>query len=72
MIAACEKGKRGECYIMSNDVVTMASITEDIQIIDIPMNYAALYMRHVIFSSLALIYHIWLDIHESESRKENR
>ena len=23
MIAACEKGRRGECYIMSNDVVTM-------------------------------------------------
>ena len=51
-----------------NTVLPMASITEDIQIIDIPMNYMALYMRPVIFSSLALIYRIWLDLHEAESQ----
>ena len=45
-----------------NTVLPMASITEDIQRIDIPMNYASLYMRPVIFSSLALIYRIWLDL----------
>ena len=49
-----------------NTVLPMASITEDIQIIDIPMNYMALYMRPVIFSSLALIYRIWLDLHEAD------
>ena len=51
-----------------NTVLPMASVTEDIQIIDIPMNYMALYMRPVIFSSLALIYRIWLDLHEAESQ----
>ena len=54
-----------------NTALPMASITEDIQIIDIPMNYMALYMRPVIFSSLALIYRIWLDLHNSERQKEN-
>ena len=55
-----------------NTALPMASITEDIQIIDIPMNYMALYMRPIIFSSLALIYRIWLDLHNSERQKENR
>ena len=54
-----------------NTALPMASITEDIQIIDIPMNYMALYMRPVIFSSLALIYRIWLDLHNSERQKDN-
>ena len=49
-----------------NTALPMASITEDIQSIDIPMNYMALYMRPVIFSSLALIYRIWLDLHEAD------
>ena len=39
-----------------NTVHPMASVAGDIQPIDIPMNYASLYMRPVIFSSLALIY----------------
>ena len=55
-----------------NTALPMASITEDIQIIDIPMNYMALYMRPVIFSSLALIYRIWLDLQKSERQEENR
>ena len=54
-----------------NTALPMASITEDIQIIDIPMNYMSLYMRPVIFSSLALIYRIWLDLHNSERQKDN-
>ncbi len=55
-----------------NTVIPMASITEDIQSIDIPMNYAALYMRPVIFSSLALIYRIWLDLRKAQSQGGNR
>ena len=55
-----------------NTALPMASITEDIQIIDIPMNYLALYMRPVIFSSIALIYRIWLDLQEAWGQKENR
>ena len=55
-----------------NTVLPMASITEDIQSIDIPMNYAALYMRPVIFSSLALIYRIWLDLRKAQIQGENR
>ena len=54
-----------------NTALPMASIKEDIQIIDIPMNYMALYMRPIIFSSLALIYRIWLDLHNSERQKDN-
>ena len=49
-----------------NTKLPMASITEDIEIIDIPMNYMSLYMRPVIFSSLALIYRIWLDLNKRE------
>ena len=55
-----------------NTVLPMASITEDVQRIDIPMNYAALYMRPVIFSSLALIYRIWLDLKKNEIRQDKR
>ena len=55
-----------------NTVLPMASITEDIQHIDIPMNYLSLYMRPVIFSSLALIYRIWLDLYKAGNRAENR
>ena len=54
-----------------NTMLPMASITEDIESVDIPMNYLALYMRPVIFSSLALIYRIWLDLHKAEGRREN-
>ena len=50
-----------------NTILPMASITEDIERIDIPMNYLALYMRPVIFSSLALIYRVWLDLRKAES-----
>ena len=55
-----------------NTVLPMASITEDIQHIDIPMNYLSLYMRPVMFSSLALIYRIWLDLQKAVNRVENR
>ena len=55
-----------------NTVLPMASITEDIQHIDIPMNYLSLYMRPVIFSSLALIYRIWLDLYKAGNRAESR
>jgi len=54
-----------------NTALPMASITEDIQIIDIPMNYMALYMRPVIFSSLALIYRVWLDLHEAGNQRDD-
>ena len=45
-----------------NTVYPMATITEDIESADIPLNYLSLYMRPVIFSSFALIYRIWLDL----------
>ena len=51
-----------------NTIWPMASITEDIERTDIPMNYLSLYMRPVIFSSFALIYRIWLDLKKAESR----
>ncbi len=51
-----------------NTIWPMASITEDIELTDIPMNYLSLYMRPVLFSSFALIYRIWLDLKKAESR----
>ena len=55
-----------------NTALPMASITEDVQSIDIPMNYLSLYMRPVIFSSLALIYRIWLDLYKDRSQRKSR
>ena len=55
-----------------NTLLPMASITEDIQRIDVPMNYLSLYMRPVIFSTLALIYRIWLDLYKAGNRAESR
>ena len=54
-----------------NTVLPMPSVTEDIQLIDIPMNYLSLYMRPVIFSSLALIYRIWLDLRKAGNRLDS-
>ena len=54
-----------------NTVFPMASITEDFQIIDIPMNYMALYMRPVIFASLALVHRRWLDLRKARSQKNH-
>ena len=48
-----------------NTAFPMAAIREDVQSIDIPMNYLALYMRPVIFSSLALVYRVWLDLQKA-------
>lgn len=50
-----------------NTARPMPSITEDIETLDIPMNYMALYMRPVIFSSIALIYRVWLDLKDQSS-----
>lgn len=50
-----------------NTVIPMTAITGDTQSIDIPLNYASLYMRPVIFGSLALAYRVWLDRDRSES-----
>ena len=55
-----------------NTVLPMVSITEDVQRIDIPMNYASLYMRPVIFSSLALIYRIWIDLKRNGNLPDKR
>lgn len=46
---------------VENVIVPFATITEDFQTIDIPLNYAALFMRPVLMASLALTYRVWLD-----------
>ena len=46
---------------VENVIMPFASITDDFQIVDIPLNYAALFMRPVLFSSLALLYQVRLD-----------
>ena len=54
-----------------NTVFPMPTIREDIQSTDIPMNYLSLYMRPVIFSSLALVYPVWLDLRKTGEREIN-
>lgn len=46
---------------IENLIVPFSEITDDVQLIDIPLNYAALFMRPVLFASLALAYRVWLD-----------
>ena len=46
---------------VENLIMPFASITDDFQIVDIPLNYAALFMRPVLFASLALLYQVRLD-----------
>ena len=51
-----------EFFIAVENVITpFASITDDFQLVDIPLNYASLFMRPVLFSSLALLYQVRLD-----------
>ena len=47
---------------VENAIMPFASITDDFQPIDIPLNYAALFMRPILFGSLALSYRVWLDL----------
>ena len=46
---------------IENVIAPFASISGDMQLIDIPLNYAALFMRPVLFASLALSYRVWLN-----------
>lgn len=46
---------------VENVIVPFASITNDFQPVDIPLNYASLFMRPVLFASLALAYRAWLE-----------
>ena len=45
---------------VENVVVPFSTITEDIQPADIPLNYAALFMRPALFASLTLSYRVWI------------
>ena len=46
---------------IENVAIPMSSITDDFQLVDIPLNYASLFMRPVLFSSLTLVYSVWRD-----------
>ena len=46
---------------IENVAVPMSSITDDFQLVDIPLNYASLFMRPVLFASLTLTYSVWRD-----------
>lgn len=46
---------------IENLIMPFASITDDFQIVDIPLNYTALFMRPVLFATLALLYQVRLD-----------
>ena len=46
---------------VENVLMPFSSITDDIQPVDIPLNYLSLFMRPVLFASLTLAYRFWLD-----------
>ena len=46
---------------VENVIVPFSNITDDAQLIDIPLNYMSLFMRPVLLASLALIYRVWMD-----------
>ena len=46
---------------VENVAIPFSTIVGDFQAVDIPLNYAALFMRPVLFGSLALAYRVWLD-----------
>lgn len=46
---------------VENVIVPFSNVTDDIQLIDIPLNYMSLFMRPVLLASLALVYRVWLD-----------
>ena len=46
---------------VANVIVPMESITGDIQKIDVPLNYQALFIRPALFASIALAHQVWLD-----------
>ena len=46
---------------VENVIMPFASITDDFQLIDIPLNYASLFMRPVLFATLTLLYQVRLD-----------
>lgn len=46
---------------VENVAIPFSTITDDFQSIDIPLNYAALFMRPALFASLALAYRVWLE-----------
>ena len=46
---------------VENVTVPFASIVNDFQAVDIPLNHASLFMRPVLFASLALAYRVWLE-----------
>lgn len=46
---------------VENAVIPFSTITGDFQAVDIPLNYASLFMRPALFASLTLAYRVWLD-----------
>ena len=48
-----------------------STITDDFQLLDIPLNYAALFMRPVLFATLALIYQVRLDKKKTADSKQS-
>ena len=46
---------------IENVAAPASSIIDDFQTVDIPLNYAALFMRPFLFASLTLVYRVWCD-----------
>ena len=54
---------------VENVTVPFSTIVDDFQAIDIPLNYASLFMRPALFASLALAYRVWLDHRKAANGK---
>lgn len=46
---------------VGNSLAPPSFVIDDFQLVDIPLNFAALYMRPVLFASVALAYRAWCD-----------
>ena len=56
---------------VENAIMPFSTITDDFQLLDIPLNYAALFMRPVLFATLALIYQVRLDKKKAADSKQS-
>ena len=56
---------------VENAIMPFSTITDDFQLLDIPLNYAALFMRPVLFATLALIYQVRLDKKKTADSKQS-
>ena len=56
---------------VENVIIPFSTITDDFQLSDIPLNYASLFMRPILFATLALLYQVRLDKKKAADSKQS-